>query len=158
MCQKKYTAISRYELVEVVILPTTTNEVDFPDTPNLQNNRDQRVIIKDIEIFPAYAQTGSYKNAGSPVVPVTEIPKAGLILYYLGGEWVRIIPLAKMIYTDPGPGGAGPFQHERVAFDDLQEVAINKCKIVFNTAPAFAGGVQYVIPVGITYLKLTERA
>lgn len=154
MADKDMTAITRYELIEVVIPATATREVEFPTSSNLQNDTSQKVIIKDIEVFPNYAQTGSIRTSGTANLPVAEIPKASLVLYYQGGEWARYIPLAKLIYTTPPALIAAPFQQERVAFDDLQETAIDKWKIVFNTAPAT---LPYVIAIGITYLKLVPN-
>ena len=154
MC-KKDIAIKRFELIEVVVLATTTTEVQFQDVPNLRNDTSQRIVIKDLEVFPVYAQTNSYRNTGTPVFPVTEIPKMGITLYNEGGEWIRYVPVASRIYTQPPAGVASPFQQERVPMDYLEWVAWDKCKLVFNTAPAFVGA-QYVVPIGVSYLKYVK--
>jgi len=154
MSLKDSTIITRFELVEVTVPATATREIEFPTSSNLQNDTDQKIIITDIEVYPVYVQTGSIRTSGVGVLPVLEIPKVSLVWYYQGGEWIRNIPLAKLIYITPPIGTASPFSMERVAFDMLQDCAIDKCKVVYNTAPA---GLPYVIPFGITYIKLVPN-
>lgn len=152
MC-KEATMITRYELVEVVIpAGTVVGQVNLPaNVSNLTNNPERKIFIKDVEVFPDYAQTSSIKNNGIPNIPVTEIPKASLTIYYAEGVFIRYIPLAKLIYTVPPATVACPYQHERVAFNNLYPVAIEQCFIQFNTAPV---GMPYIIAIGFTYTFL----
>lgn len=146
---KQATMITRYELVEVTIPATTVvGQVNLPPSvQNLQNTPERKIFIKDIEVFPIYAQAASVKNSGLGGFPVAEIPKISLSVYYDNGIFIRYIPLAKLIYTQM-PGVLSPFQVERVAFDMLYPVAIDQCFLQFNTAPA---ALPYVIPIGFTY-------
>lgn len=147
---KLATLITRYELVEVTIPATTVvGQVNLPPSvQNLQNNPERKIFIKDIEIFPDYAQAASVKNSGLVGLPVAEVPKISLSIYYDNGIFIRYIPIAKMIYTQPPAGVSCPFQQERVAFDMLYPVAIDQCFLQFNTAPAT---LPYVVPIGFTY-------
>lgn len=147
---KLATLITRYELVEVPVpAGTVVGQVNLPPSvQNLQNNPQRKIFIKDIEVFPVYAQTASVKSAGTAVLPVAEVPKISLSVYYDGGVFIRYIPLAKLIYTVPPAGTACPYAVERVAFDMLYPVNIDQCFLQFNTAPA---GMPYIVPIGFTY-------
>ena len=147
---KLATLITRYELVEVTIPATTVvGQVNLPPSvQNLQNTPERKIFIKDIEVFPIYAQAASVKNSGLAGLPVAEIPKISLSVYYDNGIFIRYIPIAKLIYTVPPANINSPYQHERVAFDMLYPVAIDQCFLQFNTAPAT---LPYVIPIGFTY-------
>ena len=153
MSDKKETLISRYELVETnIIANQPVGQVNLPSSiSNLQNNPERKIYIKDIECFPVYCQTASIRNAAVGNLPVGEIPKISLTVYYDGGVFIRYIPLAKLIYTTPPALIAAPFQHERVAFDMLYPVNIDQCFFQFNTVGA-AG--SYVIALGFTYLAV----
>ncbi len=149
MC-KEATMITRYELVEVQIpAGTVVGQVNLPNNvSNLTNNPERKIFIKDIECFPDYAQTHSVKNSGTINIPVAELPKASLSVYYNDGIFIRYIPLAKLVYTVPPATVDSPYQRERVAFDNLYPVSIEQCFIQFNTAPA---NLPYVIALGFTY-------
>lgn len=152
MC-KKETIISRYELVETNVgALNPIGQLNLPSSiSNLQNNPERKIYIKDIEVFPAYVQGASIKNSAVPGMAVGEIPKISLSIYYDGGVFIRYIPLAKLIYTQPPAGTAAPFQQERVAFDMLYPVNIDQCFFQFNAIGAAAA---YVIPLGFTYLAV----
>lgn|SRR5574341_2122666 len=152
MC-KKETIISRYELVETIVPANQpVGQLNLPNSiSNLQNNPERKIFIKDIEVFPIYCQSASVKSSAIGGMPVLEIPKISLTIYYEGGVFIRYIPLAKLCYTSPPAGTAAPFQQERVAFDNLYPVNIDQCFFQFNTAGAAA---QYVIPLGFTYLAV----
>lgn len=152
MC-KKETIIQRYELVETIVPANQpVGQLNLPNSiSNLQNNPERKIFIKDIEVFPIYCQSASIKSTAIPGMPVLEIPKISLTVYYDGGTFIRWIPLAKLIYTAPPAGTAAPFQQERVAFDNLYPVAIDQCFFQFNTVGAAA---SYVIPLGITYMAV----
>jgi hypothetical protein len=150
MCDKDRTLITRYELVEVVIdANAAVGQLNLPNNvATLTNNPERKIFIKDIEVFPDYAQTGSIKNNGTPGLPVAEVPKISIALYYNEGVFIRYIPIAKLIYTVP-PGNVDcPYQHERVAFDNLYPFDLGQSFLQFNTAPA---GMPYVVPIGFTY-------
>ncbi len=147
---KLATIITRYELVEVPVpVGTVVGQVNLPPSvQNLMNTPERKIFIKDVEVFPDYAQTASTKNSGTIVMPVGEIPKISLSLYYAGGVFIRFIPIAKLIYTVPPANINAPCQRERVAFDMLYPVNIDQCFLQFNTAPA---NLPYVVVLGFTY-------
>jgi hypothetical protein len=153
MANKLETIISRYELVETnIIANQPVGQVNLPSSiSNLQNNPERKIFIKDIEVFPVYCQSFSIRNAAVGNLPVAEIPKISLTVYYDGGVFIRYIPLAKLIYTQPPAGIAAPFQHERVAFDMLYPVNIDQCFFQYNSIGA---ATAYVISVGFTYLAV----
>jgi hypothetical protein len=152
MC-KRDILISRYELVETnVAANQPVGQLNLPSSiANLQNNPERKIFIKDIEVFPIYAQSASIKSSAVPGLPVLELPKISLSVYYNGGVFIRYIPLAKLNYTQPPAGTAAPFQQERVPFDMLYPVNIDQCFFQFNTAGAAAA---YIIPLGITYVAV----
>ena len=118
------------------------------------NNPERKIFIKDIEIFPVYCQTASIRTTTLPGLPVLEVPKISLTIYYDGGVFIRYIPLAKLIYTQPPAGIACPFQQERVAFDSLYPVDIDQCFFQFNTVGLNSA---YTIPVGFTYIAVPVK-
>ena len=152
MC-KTETLIKRYEIIETIIAANATGAVPFPDVPNLRNQTDQRIIVKDLEFFPDYVYARSFLNTTVIGTPVTEIPKIAIVLYVNGEESIRRIPLAKINYSQ-APGVATVFQMERVAFDQLENVDWPKSYIQFNAA---ASATQYVLPIGVTYLKFKQQ-
>ena len=153
---KLATIITRYELVEVPVpVGTVVGQVNLPPSvQNLMNTPERKIFIKDVEVFPNYAQTASIKNSGTAVMPVAEIPKISLSLYYAGGVFIRYIPLAKLIYTQPPANVNSPFQMERVAFDQLYPVDIDQCFFTFNTIGVASA---YTIAVGFTYLAVPVK-
>lgn len=150
MCDKQATMITRYELVEVQVPATTVvGQVNLPNNvSNLTNNPERKIFIKDIEVFPDYCQLNSIKNTGTINLPVAEVPKISLSIYYAGAVFIRYIPLAKLIYTVPPATVACPYQTERVAFSELYPVSIEQCFLQFNAAPA---SLPYVVAIGFTY-------
>ncbi len=152
MC-KLETLIKRYELIETVILAGATGAVPFPDVPNLRNQTDQRIIVKDMEFFPDYVYARSFLNTTVIGTPITEMPKIAIVLYVNGEESIRRSPISKINYSQ-APGVATVFQMERVAFENLENVDWPKSYFQFNAA---AQGVQYIIPIGVTYLKFKSQ-
>lgn len=151
MCLK----IQRYELVEVLINTTGTGPVFLPSSvSNLQDNPERAIYITGIEIFPVYAQANSIKNPGVVGLPVTEIPKISLTVYYDRGEFIRYIPAAGLIYTVPPNNVDSPYTRERIPFNSLYPVMIDQCYLNFNTAPS---GGPYVVPIGFTYIAVAKR-
>jgi hypothetical protein len=148
----KLSAINRYEMIEIVVPAGTTGAIPFPDSPNLRNQSDQKIVVLDIEFFPVYAYGASFLNNNVPGTPIAEIPKAALVLYVNGEESIRRIPLSKLNYSQ-NIGLGATFEQERVPFDRLQNVDWPKSYIQFNAAPA---GLPYVMPFGITYLKYKQ--
>lgn len=152
MCNKN-TNIKRYEMIETIIQAGATGAVPFPDVPNLRNQTDQRIVVMDLEFFPDYVYARSFLNTTVIGTPVTEIPKIAIVLYVNGEESIRRIPIAKINYSQ-APGVATVFEMERVSFDNLENVDWPKSYIQFNAA---AQAVQYVLPIGVTYLKFKSQ-
>lgn len=153
MACKQETLIQRYELVEVAVPANApVGQINLPPSiANLQNNPTRSVYIKDIEIFPDYAQAFSIRNGATPGLPVADVPKISLSVYYDDKLNIRYIPISKLIYTQPPTGVACPFQQERVAFDMLYPVMIDQCFLQFNST---GGGTAYVVPIGFTYIAV----
>lgn len=152
MC-KRETIISRYELVETFVPANQpVGQINLPPSvQNLMDTPERKIIIKDIEVFPVYAQGNSIKQGAVAGLPVLELPKISLTVYYDGGVFIRYIPLAKLNYTVPPIGTAAPYQFERVAFDNLYPVSIDQCFFQFN---AVGAANAYVIPLGFTYIAV----
>jgi hypothetical protein len=151
MC--KNTIIKRYEMIETIIAAGATGAVPFPDVPNLRNQTDQRIVVKNLEFFPDYVYGHSFLNTTVIGTPVTEIPKIAIVLYVNGEESIRRIPIGKIIYSQ-APGVATVFQMEQVAFEDLENVDWPKSYFQFNAA---AQATQYVLPIGVTYIKFKSQ-
>lgn len=150
MASQDLTVISQLETVETLV-PATQQVGQLslpPNISNLQNDPTRKVYIKDVEMYPVYAQTNSVRSTATPVMPVAEMPKISLTLYYDGQTKIRYIPLAKINYTVPPANINAPYQRERVALDNLYPVAIDQCFFTFNAAPA---NMPYVIVLGFTY-------
>jgi hypothetical protein len=152
MCNKN-TNIKRYEMIETIIPAGAAGSVPFPDVPNLRNQTDQRIIVLDLEFFPAYVYGASFLNTTVPGTPVAEIPKIAIVLYVNGEESIRRIPIGKINYSQD-PAFTAPFQMERVSFDNLENVDWPKSYFQFNAALA---GNPYIIPIGVTYLKFKQQ-
>ncbi len=144
MCNK----IKRYEQIELVIPTGAPTKVMFADLPNLRNQTDQNVIVKDIEIFTATVMPTSPN--GVTVSPIAEMKKAVLVLYNNGEESIFRVPLLKFNRTNDF---ANPFQEQFDSFDDLRNVDWSKSYVLFSSAPA---NTPYVFLLGVSYLKLTK--
>lgn len=145
--------IKLFEMVELTV-PTGTaagSRVVFNTIPQLRNQLNQVIHIKDIEVFPITSYAKSQTNPAINGMVATEISKLVLVLYTNGEEGVKQIPLVKLIHTDDK---VNPFQQEFNGFDDLQNVDWDKSYVQFNAAAA-AG--PYVIPFGVTYMKLLQK-
>lgn len=142
-------AITRYEVVEIIVPAGTTGFIPFPDAPNLRNQNDQRIILTDLEYFPVYAYGASQKNNGVVGAPIAEIPKMAVVLYVNGEESIFRIPVSKLNYSQ-NIGLGATFTQERVPFNRLERLDWPKSYVQYNAAPA---GVPYVLPFGVTYLK-----
>jgi hypothetical protein len=141
--------ISRYELIEVQITQAAAGQVNFPSAiSTLQNNPERKIFITGLEIFPIYAQANSITQNAVGGLPVTEIPKFSVTLYYDGANFIRSIPAAKLINTVPPAGVASPYQWQPLVFNNLYPVAIDQCFLQFTTAPA----PTYVVPIGVSYI------
>jgi hypothetical protein len=144
------TKIARYEGIELLVSATAGQRVSFTDIPELRTDAGQQVFIKNVEVFPLSAYSASQLNPSVPGMPNAELPKAVLVLYVMGEERIHLIPLAKLIHIQDG---VVPFQQQEVAFDDLNRVDWTKSYVQFSANPA---GGPYVIPFGVTYVKITN--
>lgn len=145
--------IKRFELVEITIPATTTGRVNFNTIPQLRNQPDQLIVIKNIEAFTVESYANSQQTPALPGLPIADIPKAVLVLYVNGEESVKMIPLSKLLHVQTAAGT--PFQQIMEGFDDLTNVDFDKSYVQFATA---SNAAAYVIPFGITYLRLVKSA
>lgn len=143
-----------FEMVELTIPAGVAlgQAVSFNTIPQLRNQLDQTVLIQNIEVFPVTSYGASQVTAALAGMPVAEIPKTVLTLYVNGWESIKSIPLAKLAHIQDGT--PSPFQQAMSFFDNLQNVDWDKSYVRFNAA---AAGTPYVIPFGISYLKLLRR-
>lgn len=144
--------IKRWELIEMTIPPASLGRVSFATVAQLRNQPDQIIIIKGIDVFSVLTYGNSQQTATLPGMPVAEVPKAVLVLYVNGEESIKMIPLAKLIHTEDG---TTPFQQQVPAFENLANVDFDKSYVQFSVA---SDNAAYVIPFGITYLRLVKSA
>lgn len=148
MCQQK---IGRYELIELLVPVGAGNRVSFTDIPQLRTQADQEIYLRDIELFLRTVYSLSQTNNAVPGLTAAEMIKAVLCLYVMGEERIHFIPLVKLNHIDDT---ASPFQFGPNSFDDLAKVDWAKSYVQFSALPA---GTPYVIPLGVTYIKLTTN-
>ncbi len=144
MCQK----ITRYELIELIIPAGAGNRVSFTDIPQLRTQIDQEIYVRDIELFLVTVYANSQTNNALTGLTAAEMIKAVLCLYVMGEERIHFIPLGKLNHINDL---ASPFQQIANSFDDLPKIDWAKSYVQFSAAPA---GTPYVIPLGVTYIKL----
>jgi hypothetical protein len=146
--------ISRYEVVELFINNAGT-KFSFTDQPQLRTQKDQEIFIKTLEVFAIDAYAFSQTNNAVAGVPGTELVKAVLVLYIQGEERVHYIPLLKLKTLTSDPAAFIPNNViDTIEFDDLSRVDWTKSYVNFSTPPA---GTPYVIPFGVTYLRVAAQ-
>jgi hypothetical protein len=145
--------IKRYEMIELGAasggIPTgQTGRFNFLDQPQLRNQPNQVIIIRDIEIFPVTSYAASQYTNGVVGLPIAEIAKVVLVLYINGEESVKYIPLAKLNHIQDATPAV--FQQALQGFDNLSNVDWDKSYVQYNSASANG---PYIIPFGITYFR-----
>lgn len=143
MCQNK---IKRYEQIELQIPVGAPTKVMFQDLPNLRNQADQSIVIRDIDL--TLVTVVPVTPNGGTNAPIAEIKKAVLVLYNNGEESIYRIPLLKLNRINDF---ANPFQPIWESLDDLKNVDWSKSYILFSSAPA---NTPYTILLGVSYLKM----
>ena len=146
------TEIKRWELVELKVPASSLGRVTFDTIPQLRNQPDQIIVIKDIDVFTLPVYANSQQTNSIPGMPNADIPKAVLVLYVNGEESIKMIPLAKLIHIEDG---TNPFQQELFGFEGLANVDFDKSYVQFASASTAA---LYVIPFGISYIRLVKSA
>jgi len=142
--------IKRFELIELTISQNQPGRFNFVTQPQLRNQPDQIIIINNIEVYPDIVYSNSQVTSTVVGVPVAEIIKAVLVLYVDGEESIKMIPLPQLIHT-VNTAQPSVFQQEIATFAALNNVAWEKSYVQFSVA---AAGTPYVIPFGITYLRM----
>ena len=143
-------AIKRFELVELQVNANTPGQFNFDTQANLRNQPDQIIYIQGIQVYPNTVYSNSQTSSAIPGVAVTEIPKAVLVLYVNDELSVYRIPLAQLINVQDN-NNPSLFQQEIQTFENLGNVAWDKSFVQFSVAPV---GATYIIPFGITYIKM----
>jgi hypothetical protein len=145
----------RFELVELTVPANAGagSRVAFNTIPQLRNQANQTITIKDICIYLDTAYAFSQVTNSVIGMAATEIPKCVLVLYVNGEESIKMIPLAELNHIQDAT--ANPFQQNWYPFADLENVDWDKSYVQFNSAGA---GTQYVIPFGIRYLRMMKNA
>lgn len=141
-------SISNWEMVELTVAAGSTGRVNFPTQSKLRNQADQIVWIQNIELFTVTTYAASQLTNTIPGMPVTEIPKAVLVLYASGWEKQHYIPLAKLVRINDF--AFTPYQPWEQYFSTMEDVQWESSYIQFNAASA---AFDYVMPFGVTYIK-----
>lgn len=145
--------IKRFEMIEIGKesggIPTgQTGRFNLQDQPQLRNQPNQIIIIRNVEIFPVTSYAASQYVSGVAGMPIAEIPKLAFVFYINGEESVKYIPLSKLIHVqDATPA---PFQQELQGFDNLSNLDWDKSYLQYNTASANG---PYIVPAGVTYFR-----
>lgn len=143
----------RFELVELTVPVgiAAGNRVPFNTIPQLRNQANQTITIKDIATYLVTSYGHSQVNNTVAGMPAAELPKCVLVLYVNGEESIKMIPLAELLHVNDA---TNPFQENWYPFDDLTNVDWDKSYVQFNAA---AAGTPYVIPFGIRYIRFMKN-
>jgi len=145
----QYDKIKMFEIVELTINANQNGRFYFETQPQLRNQADQIIIIRGIQLYYVTAYANSQVTNTVPGVAATEVIKATLTLYVNGEESIKNIPLPQLNNIN-----TNPFQQEIQNFADLQNVDWAKSYVQFAAA---AAGSPYIIPFGITYVRLKKN-
>jgi hypothetical protein len=148
----KVEQIKRWELVELTVPALSQGRVTFNTIPQLRNQPDQIIVIKDIDVFPVTVYSNSQQSAAIPGMPVADVKKAVLVLYVNGEESIKMIPLAKLIHVNDF---STAYQENVFGLDSLTNVDFDKSYVQFSVA---SNAAAYVIPFGITYVRLVKSS
>jgi len=140
--------IKMFEIVELTINANQNGRFYFNSQPQLRNQADQLIIIQGVQVYPVTVYSNSQVTNTVAGVAATELIKAALVLYVNGAEDVKLIPLPQLNNINDL---ASPFQQEIQRFADLNNVDLSKSYVQFSAA---AAGAPYVIPFGISYLRM----
>lgn len=143
--------IKMFEIVELTVDANQSGRFYFETQPQLRNQSDQTIIIKGIKCYLDTVYSNSQQTPSVVGFAGTELPKAALTLYINGQENVKTIPLAELVNINDG---TNPFQENIEPFADLNNVDWAKSYVQFSAA---AAGAPYVIPIGVTYLRLLRN-
>lgn len=135
-------------MVELFVSATQTGRVNFQSIPQLRNQANQIILIKNIEVFPDVAYEASQYDSTIPGVASADLAKAVLVLYVNGEESVHMLPLPKLVNLDLHSTGEANALAE-TSFADLSNVDFDKSYVQLS------GNVSQdcIIPLGITYLR-----
>lgn len=147
MCNSK---VKRFELVELTVPGSSTGRINFQSVPQLRNQSNQQITIKSIEVYDASIYAKSQVNNSVAGMPVAEVAKAVLVLYVNGEESVRMVPLARLMPVNVAGSSSN---YQKLEFEDLGNVDLDKSYVQFNQA---SNSTIYVIPFGISYLRMTN--
>lgn len=147
MCAKK--GIKRFELIELSVDLNQSGRVVFPSVPQLRNQANQIILIRNIFVFPITDYANSQYDNSVPGIAAIDIPKAILVLYVNGEESIHMIPLSFLIVTE---NANTPNVNFEFPFEDISNVDFDKSYVQFSS-PASA---SCVIPFGINYVRLSK--
>ena len=140
------------QLIEIPVAGNLTKVV-IPVIQQLQNNTDQRVIIKALRLITADVLSNAPTQGGANA-PTTELVKLSLTLYAEGWEKGQLIPLLSLndMFTE---GSGTPTRLRTTKLDNWQNVDWNKSFLQFSngTAPV---GAPYTVILEAEYLRLDK--
>lgn len=142
-------AIKRFELIELPVALGQTGRVTFPSVPQLRNQANQIILIRNIFVFTVADYAASQYNNAVPVIPNVDLPKAVLVLYVNGEESIHLVPLTFMVVTDDA---ARPYVNFEFPFADISNVDFDKSYVQFSSGASAA----CVIPFGVNYVRLSK--
>lgn len=140
-------AITWYQTIELTVPAASLGPVTFVDQPLLRNQNDQRIWIKNIELFTVTTYKNSQATNAVVGFPVADVAKGVLVLTVNGVLKVNKIPLAKLIRVNDQTNSYQPWI---TTFNTLENVQWNECSVIFSSATANA---VCVMAFGITYIK-----
>lgn len=141
-------AITWFQMVELIVPPASLGPVTFDDQAQLRNQADQRVWVKNIELFTVTTYANSQKTNSIPGFPVADVPKGVLLLTVNGVIKINKIPLVKLIRANDQTNAYQPWITE---FNTLENVQWDECAVVFSSATS--NNAPVVMGFGVTFIK-----
>ncbi len=139
MCNRK----SKYfELVEIPVGSAVTKAA-IPDQPQLRIQGDQKIRIRDIEVYSIISLPATQANTTSPLV---ELKKGTLVLCSKSENRINRIPLLALVTIDDG---TTPYQRNPISLEGI-EVDWSKSYIELSSAAATT---PYAFMLGVNYEK-----
>lgn len=147
--------VKRFELIEVPVIQGVTGRVTFPSVPQLRNQANQIILIKNIVVFDDLDMNTS--TDGAPILPSDETGKLNLVFYVNGEESLHMMPVPLLMQTRIDGAGTTPLtkmsNSQILNFDNLSNVDFDKSYLFVNTALSS----DCTVPIGVNYVRLMRN-
>jgi len=141
------------QLIEIPVITNGLGQIQIPQLQNLQNDTDQKVIIKAMRCIPPTVLTNA-PNSGNAVAPLTELQKISLVLYCEG--WIKGQNIPILTLVDTFTEGSGiPYRNRSVQLSNWQNIDWNKSFLQYSNGTVTAG-VPYTVLLEVEYVKLDK--